>query len=89
MFAATCRQNTCIHRQKHCVNQKPLTKNLHDMELLIAILVTLGYVTDVDSKKMSKDDVIKVIQQNDLKKDARIWGEESGDFIWGEESGDF
>lgn len=59
------------------------------MELLIAILVSLGFVTEANSSEMSKDDVLKVIEVNELQDDARIWGEESGDFIWGEESGDF
>ena len=59
------------------------------MELLIAILVSLGFVADANSSEMSKDDVLKVIEANELQDDARIWGEESGDFIWGEESGDF
>lgn len=59
------------------------------MELLIAILISLGFLTEADSRELVKEDVINVIEQNDLQDQARIWGEESGDFIWGEESGDF
>jgi hypothetical protein len=55
------------------------------MELLIAVLISLGFVTSGDADKLSQDQLDKIvheknISQEDIKKEASIIGLEESDF---------